>query len=87
MEQKQYIQLKEAAEKWSISIRRAQTLCAGGRISGAVRMGRDWMIPADADRPTDGRTKKGRQLQHNPSLADMPMPKKTPFLYMTDFSA
>ncbi len=84
MEQKQFIQLKEAAEKWNISIRRVQTLCAGGRITGAVRMGRDWMIPADADRPTDGRTKKGRQLQLDPSLADMPMPKKTPFLYMTD---
>ena len=53
----EYIALKEMAESWGISVRRVQTLCANGRIEGAVRQGRDWMIPKNATRPIDARTK------------------------------
>ncbi len=49
-----------------------------------IRLGRDWMIPADAERPADGRTKVGRQLQPQNPQGDMPMPRKTPFLHMTN---
>lgn len=84
MDTKGYIKLKEAAEEWGISLRRVQTLCANGRISGAVRLGRDWMIPGDAQRPADGRTKAGRQAHTANPMDNMPMPRKTPFLYMTN---
>ncbi len=83
MDTKEYIQIKEAAEKWDISVRRVQKLCAEGRILGVVRMGRDWMIPRDTVRPIDGRTKAGRASQIQQSYLDMPMPRKTPFLHMT----
>ena len=76
----EYIKLDEAAKKWGLGIRRVQILCAGGKIEGAVRFGRDWMIPKDAAKPIDGRTKAGRSLV----TGDMPMPRKTPFLYMSD---
>ena len=49
---------KEAAEKWGITPRQVQLLCANGRISGAVRFGHAWVIPADAAKPKDGRSEK-----------------------------
>lgn len=53
----QYISAKEAAEKWGISERRVRALCESGRIEGVTRCG-DWVwsIPADTQRPADGRT-------------------------------
>jgi len=78
------ITAQEAAEKLNISLRRVQDYCKKGRIPGAERFGINWMIPADATRPADGRTKVGRKAQEDLLTANLPMPRKTPFLYMTD---
>ena len=84
MEQmKAYMKIEEAAQAWGISPRRVQALCAAGKIPGVLRFSRDWMIPKNAQKPADGRTKAARQ-QNNPFTADMPLPRKTPFLYMSD---
>ena len=69
------ITVKEAAEKWGISARRVQILCSKGRIKGTVRFGRAWMIPSTAVLPTQ------KQDDECPTL---PMPRKTPFLDMTN---
>ncbi|GEM_PF-566413 len=53
----EYISPEEAAKKWEVNIRRVQSYCAEGKIPGAFRMGRQWMIPASAERPSDGRKK------------------------------
>lgn len=53
----QYISAAEAAKKWGVTVRRVQDMCRGHAIHGAVRWGRDWMIPADASRPADRRKK------------------------------
>ena len=79
-----YIKIEVAANRWGISVRRVQALCAGGKIPGAVRLGRDWMIPGTAQKPADGRTKAARAAAQQLPNRDMPMPRKTPFLYMTD---
>ncbi len=79
-----YLKISDVAKKWNVSVRRIQTLCAQGKISGAERFGRDWMIPKDAKRPVDGRTKAGRRMEDKLLNADMPLPRKTPFLYMSD---
>ena len=76
----EYVKIDEIAKQWGISPRRVQALCAGGKIEGAVRFGRDWMIPKTASKPADGRTKAGRSLVNQ----TMQMPRKTPFLHMTD---
>ena len=76
----EYLKIREAAEKWGLSERGVQALCAQGKIEGATRFGRSWMIPKDAKRPVDGRTKAGRTLLEE----NMPLPRNTPFLYMTD---
>lgn len=52
-----YMTTKKAAEKWAITTRRVQVLCAQGKIPGAVRFGITWAIPKDAVRPKDGRYK------------------------------
>ena len=55
-----YMTLKEAAEKWGVTPRRVNYYCAVGRISGAVKMATIWLIPKDAEKPIDGRTKQGK---------------------------
>ena len=52
-----YITVKDAVEKWGITPRRIQVLCAQGKIPGAVRFGVAWAIPKYAVKPKDGRTK------------------------------
>lgn len=52
--------VKDAAKRWNISERRVSTLCMEGRISGAKKQGKSWLIPVDAKKPADGRVKSGR---------------------------
>ena len=52
----------EAGEKWGIKERRVQTMCSKGQISGVVRKGRMWLIPMNAPKPIDGRTKAAKRL-------------------------
>lgn len=53
----EYMTAKEAAQKWDITVRRVQVLCAQGRIQGATRLGNVWAIPKDAKKPDDARLK------------------------------
>ena len=52
---------EEAGIKWGIKTRRVQTLCSNGRIDGAVRKGRVWLIPINSPKPIDGRTKAAKK--------------------------
>ena len=67
----------EAAKKWGVTTRRVQELCKKGSIPGAKQFQRVWMIPADAVYPDKKRAKLIAEQ-------DQPLPRKTPFLYMTD---
>ena len=42
----EFLSTKQTSEKWEISARRIQILCAENRISGAVRVGKTWIIEA-----------------------------------------
>lgn len=84
MAKNDFMNIKEASEKWALSPRRVQNLCQGGAVDGAVRFGRAWMIPKDAPRPPDGRTKQARAYKTNECKDNLPMPRKAPFLDMTD---
>ena len=59
-----YMTLKEAAEKWGVTPRRVNYYCPAGRIPGAVKMAGVWLIPKNAEKPIDGRTKQGKELRH-----------------------
>ena len=71
----EFITVKEAAEKWQVSVRRVQILCNSDRIKGAYRFGKSWMIPSTAVLPN------ARRKEEEPQL---PMPRKSPFLDMTN---
>lgn len=60
-----YISIAKAAEKWGISRRRVQVLCAQGRIQGLERLGKTWAIPKDAEKPADARKKCAQELKGN----------------------
>lgn len=51
----EYMKTSKAAEKWGISPRRVRALCAQGKIPGTIRKGKLYMVPADAEKPRDGR--------------------------------
>lgn len=52
----EYKSATQIAEKWGISDRRVRILCEEGKIDGAIRQGKVWQIPADAQKPVDGRS-------------------------------
>lgn len=49
----EYITTKEASAKWGISAIRITVLANEGRIPGAQRLGRSWLIPASATKPQE----------------------------------
>ena len=69
---------QEAALKWNVSLRRVQDYCKRGKVPGAERFGSNWMLPADAAKPVDGRRKK------DGSDVKTALLRQSPFLDMTD---
>ena len=53
----EYLTTVELSEKWKISPRRIGVLCSEGRIDGAIKKGKTWLIPADSHKPLDARKK------------------------------
>lgn len=53
-----FMTTKEAAEKWNITERRINVLCKEGRIPGAYKENKRWVISADAVKPADKRLKE-----------------------------
>ncbi len=60
----EFISAPEAAKKWGISERRVQKLCEENRIPGVAKFSRQWLIPKDAEKPTDARLKAERKKKH-----------------------
>ena len=52
-----YMTARQAAEKWSVSQRRVQIMCQQNRIKGAFKLGENWAIPANTEKPADKRRK------------------------------
>ena len=63
----------EAALLWGISERRVAVLCKEGRIPGAHKQGKSWVIPADAQRPADARVKSNAN-KRDTYPAPLPLP-------------
>lgn len=58
-----FLSTTQVSEKWGITPRRIQTLCNEGRVEGAVKVGPTWVIPADAEKPSDERIKSGKYIK------------------------
>lgn len=50
-----FLTTAEMSEIWGISTRRISLLCNEGRVEGAVKKGKTWLIPKDAKKPEDPR--------------------------------
>ena len=55
--------VKDVSKVWNISERRVSALCKEGKIKGAKKIGRMWMIPKNAQKPKDGRIKDGLYIK------------------------
>lgn len=69
---KECMTIKEAAEKWGIGTRHANTLCHKGRIDGVVSSERHLPIPTDAEKPSDKRIKSGKYIKNKTITEDSP---------------
>ena len=70
-----YITVHEAAEKWSLLERRVTALCRNGKIIGAKKEGKLWLIPDNAPKPLDGRTAAYAQQQKHEVLQAASAPR------------
>lgn len=58
-----YMTVQETAEKWGITPRQVQILCKEKRIVGATRMSRIWIIPENAEKPTNNKKRNIEEEQ------------------------
>lgn len=50
-----YLSVSEVSKKWNISERRVRSLLVEGRIKGAIKVSKSWLIPENASKPSDAR--------------------------------
>ena len=53
----------EMSEIWRISARRISFLCREGRVEGAIKKGKTWLIPENALKPEDPRRARKKSLK------------------------
>lgn len=70
----EYLSIHEISTLWNMKERKVTSLCRDGRIPGARKEGYNWLIPSDALKPLDRRTKDYEE--RNKQLND-----KTQILY------
>lgn len=69
----EYMNVKTAAQAWGISERRITMLCRNGRITGAVKEGKSWLLPVNAVKPEDGRTSDAAMQDQTVRLRPLPI--------------
>ena len=56
----EYLTTTELSKLWNLSSRRIGVLCTEGRIDGAIKKGKMWLIPINAEKPPDARYKANK---------------------------
>ena len=59
---KDFLTIREVADKWNLTPRRVQKMCADGVIKDVEKFGKSWAIPADTLKPKDGRVTSGEYI-------------------------
>ncbi len=54
---------REMAAIWNVTERTVTTFCKSGKIPGAIKSGKSWQIPDDAEKPMDGRVSSGKYVK------------------------
>ncbi len=55
-----YITTKEVAKNWGITDRMVVYYCSAARIKGAKKMGNTWIVPVEAEKPSDRRYRRSK---------------------------
>lgn len=50
-----YVSTSDIAKVWNVTSNHVSTLCAEGKVKGAIKQNGKWLIPADATKPFDNR--------------------------------
>ena len=58
-----YLTTVEMSKIWNISSRRIGVQSIEGRIDGAVKKGKMWLIPADSKKPLDARRRDSKDTK------------------------
>lgn len=58
----EYLTTVEMSEIWNITSRRIGVLCSEGRVEGAIKKGKTWLIPANTKKPADARYKDSKEI-------------------------
>ena len=66
----EFMTTNDAVKKWGISERRIRQLLQDGRIEGAVKVGNNWNIPINANKPADKRSVKLDNTEFKFNLPD-----------------
>lgn len=64
---------KEMAELWNVTERTVTTFCKSGKIPGAVKKGKSWQIPDNAEKPADGRISSGTYIRKTNERKSLPI--------------
>ena len=54
---------RQISIEWQLAERTVTKLCKDGRIPGAIKKGKSWQIPDDAERPKDQRVTTGKYIR------------------------
>ena len=57
-----------------VTERTVTTFCKTGKIPGAVKEGKSWRIPDEAEKPVDGRVLSGKYVKKEEKEARKPLP-------------
>ena len=66
----EFMTTNDAVKKWGISERRIRRLLQDGRIEGTVKVGNNWNIPINANKPADKRSVKLDNIEFKVDLPD-----------------
>lgn len=59
---------KEMALIWNVTERTITKFCKAGKIPGAIKDGKSWKIPDNAEKPMDGRISTGKYVKRNTNV-------------------
>ena len=62
------------ASIWNVSVRAVSSLCKSGKIPGAVKNGKIWLIPDNTQKPADGRVSTGEYSKKGMNTDKKPLP-------------
>ena len=68
------VSCKDKAKEWGVSVRSVMNFCKDGKIPGALKIGRQWQMPDDAEKPNDGRIVDGKYAKKNSQKNRKPLP-------------